>query len=154
MINTQGLLYLPLLTAFISRSVLSLLKSGEMKKLANLSRQLAKCLRFTSKWNKVYSFPVQALLVPPRWLRYASKSFSVGYFKLPINTTVKKNTNICVILLNVDLYQIVCCILWKKLPNWSLSKFILQYKCHDFLQWIRFAWIKTVYSWQTYTEKH
>lgn len=77
----------PLSTAVISRSTLPLSSKGAMKKFAKRSRQLVKCFRLASKWNKVCSFEVHAFVPPPRLLTNESKSFSLGYFELPMKTT-------------------------------------------------------------------
>lgn len=55
--------------------------------LPHLSRASLKLFLWTSNWKTVLSQSVEALSLPPCFLRKASKPFSEGYFSLPINTT-------------------------------------------------------------------
>lgn len=53
----------------------------------HLSRASLKLFLWTSNWKTVLSQSVEALSLPPCFLRKASKPFSEGYFSLPMNTT-------------------------------------------------------------------
>lgn len=53
----------------------------------HLSRASLKFFLGMSNWNTVLSQSVEALSLPPCFLRKASKPFSEGYFSLPMNTT-------------------------------------------------------------------
>ncbi|MEQ2194960.1 hypothetical protein XENOCAPTIV_005277 [Xenoophorus captivus] len=54
---------------------------------AHLSRASLKYFLWTSNWKMVLSQSVEALSLPPCFFRKASKSFSAGYFSLPMKTT-------------------------------------------------------------------
>lgn len=59
--------------------------------LAHLSRASLKLFLWTSNWKTVLSQSVEALSLPPCFLRKASNPFSDGYLSLPMNTTETQN---------------------------------------------------------------
>lgn len=62
-------------------------KQNKSLMLPHLSRASLKLFLWTSNWKTVLSQSVEALSLPPCFLRKASKPFSEGYFSLPMNTT-------------------------------------------------------------------
>ncbi len=66
---------------------------SHLLELLHLSRASLKRFLWTSNWKMVLSQSVEALSLPPCFLRNASKPFSEGYFSLPMNTTeVERDT--------------------------------------------------------------
>jgi len=75
----------PLLSGDRSKRLTSKQKKSPI--LPHLSRASLKLFLCTSNWKMVLSQSVEALSLPPCFLRKASKPFSEGYFSLPMNTT-------------------------------------------------------------------